>query len=237
MIYEYNLTDHLGNTRITFGDADADGLAEILQENHYYPFGMAMTMSSTLAAAPPNNYLYNGKELQDELDLGWYDYGARMYDASIGRWNGVDALGEKYVAWSPYNYVMGNPLKFIDPDGKMVVDYYNQNGTKIGTDGNPNDGRIVVVTNGREAKRIDRADRAGGTTELSDVQSGVELSSAYVRGEMGKAVDRSNAPSGDDTDGGFHEEGGVFGVNSDNQEVVGNAPAGAYADPWQTDKA
>lgn len=68
-----------GPQYIAFGDADSDGLPDILQENHYYPFGMAMTMSSTLAAAPPNNYLYNGKELQDELDLGWYDYGARMY--------------------------------------------------------------------------------------------------------------------------------------------------------------
>ncbi|MDP5170981.1 MAG: RHS repeat-associated core domain-containing protein, partial [Bacteroidia bacterium] len=82
MIYEYVLTDHLGNTRITFGDADADGQPDILQENHYYPFGMAMTMSSTLSAAPPNNYLYNGKELQPET--GWLDYGARMYDASVG---------------------------------------------------------------------------------------------------------------------------------------------------------
>ena len=59
------------NSRITFGDSDADGDAEILQENHYYPFGMAMTISSTTSAAPPNDYLYNGKELQTELGLDW----------------------------------------------------------------------------------------------------------------------------------------------------------------------
>ncbi len=88
ILYEYVLTDHasgasaqrLGNTRITlretsaqaFGDADADGQPDILQENHYYPGvypegtrrGLAMTLSGTTAAAPPNDYLYNGKELQ-----------------------------------------------------------------------------------------------------------------------------------------------------------------------------
>ncbi|MEZ4777332.1 MAG: RHS repeat-associated core domain-containing protein [Bacteroidia bacterium] len=46
--------------------------------------------------------------------------GARMYAPDEGRWKGVDALGEKYVGWSPYNYVMGNPIKFIDPDGEEI---------------------------------------------------------------------------------------------------------------------
>lgn len=136
MIYEYNLTDHLGNTRITFGDEDADGLADILQENHYYPFGMAMTMASSPSAAPPNDYLYNGKELQDELDLGWYDYGARMYDASIGRWNGVDALAEERNWLSSWQYTQNNPILRIDSDGNLDGEYevtFDEEGWEVRT--------------------------------------------------------------------------------------------------------
>jgi RHS repeat-associated protein len=125
--YEYVLRDHLGNTRATFSDANNDGIvtsADIKQINHYYPFGMNMEGNWTPKGAngEGNKYQYNGKELNEDFGLNWNDYGARFYDAAIGRWNVVDPLAEKTSRWSPYVYSANNPIRFIDPDGMTWKD-------------------------------------------------------------------------------------------------------------------
>jgi RHS repeat-associated protein len=51
-----------------------------------------------------------------------YDYfGARYYDARIGRWLAVDPLAEKYANSSAYAYTLGNPVGFVDVDGRKIV--------------------------------------------------------------------------------------------------------------------
>lgn len=92
---------------------DQNGLID--EVNHYYPFGGLMSSSVSNAVQP---YKYNGKELDRKNGLDWYDYGARMYDAALGRWHAVDPMNEKYYSWSPYTYCKNNPVLRIDLDGK-----------------------------------------------------------------------------------------------------------------------
>ena len=105
--YHYYLKDHQGNNRVVVAE---EGTIE--EVNHYYPFGGVF--SSTGDAQP---YKYNGKELDRKGGLDWYDYGARMYDAVLGRWHAVDPMSEKYYGVSPYLYCANNPILLVDPNG------------------------------------------------------------------------------------------------------------------------
>ncbi len=104
------------------------GSVDVVQTTSYYPFGLVMsqTNDTTSSAYRKNKYLYNGKELQDDVfagsSLNWFDYGARFYDPQIGKFTSIDPAAELGRRWSPYTYTFNNPLRFIDPDGMWPQD-------------------------------------------------------------------------------------------------------------------
>ncbi len=112
----------------------------VVEQTNYYAFGLEIPGLASKAigfgGSNDNRYKYNGKELQskefsDGSGLTWDDYGARMYDPQIGRWQSPDPLAEKFFDITSYNYCNNNPIVNIDPDGQEYTLWYkDQDGNK-----------------------------------------------------------------------------------------------------------
>lgn len=109
-----------------------------METDDYYPFGLTFN-SYSRENSVVNNYLYNGKEKQDELDLGWLDYGWRMYMPEIGRWGVIDGHADSYHPMSPYNYCVNNPINLIDLFG---LDPVYRDGKYYDTDADGNEKEV-----------------------------------------------------------------------------------------------
>ena len=114
----YHVTDYLGSVRVV---ADQNGRA--LEKINYYPFGKRWDAADQQLTN--NRYLFNGKEWQATGAVNLLDYGARMYDANLGRWFVQDP---EYQSANPYAFCYNNPVRFIDPDGKRIYVWSDEKG-------------------------------------------------------------------------------------------------------------
>jgi RHS repeat-associated protein len=127
--YVYQYKDHLGNIRLSYTDNNKDGVintsTEIIEESNYYPFGLKHKGYNNVTNPNGNStaqkWGYADKKMDDDLSLNLIDFGARMYDPAIGRWNTTDPLSEEYFNYSPYVYVQNSPIQIIDPNGMEIV--------------------------------------------------------------------------------------------------------------------
>jgi RHS repeat-associated protein len=221
----YLTTDHLGSPRVL-----TDERGHVISRRDFMPFGEEIA-SGTGGRNSAQGYSgqdnirqkFTSYERDNETDLDFAQ--ARMYSYGFGRFTSPDPLAAsanpiRPQSWNRYSYSFNNPLRFTDPSGMIVGDFYDEDSNKIGNDANKNDGKIYLVTDKKEREKIRKT--KGDYT--ATVNSAIELPSYDVRQEIGvDAVNRSNSDT-------FHEEGGTVWQGANGQFAVPANP-GAVSDP------
>lgn len=124
--YQFDYKDHTGNPRVTF--KEEQGQLKITETHNYDPFGLELKGIEITNTNTPNIYGFQNKIKDPETN--WIDFGGRQYDPTIGRFLQVDPLAEQYSSWTPYNYTLDNPIRYIDPNGKAPRDIIVLNNPK-----------------------------------------------------------------------------------------------------------
>jgi RHS repeat-associated protein len=181
-VYVYLSNEESTPIEVYFDDFKVDQVKmEVTQSQDYYPFGLTFNQYQRTDNLK-NPFQYNGKEIQDEVDLGWLDFGARMYSPELGRWAVVDPLADKSRGWTPYRYAFNNPLKFTDPDG--MFEYSNG---------------YTTTNSWSETGSVEHWQLSGEQREQSATERQVAVDGARARADMNTTLGSVETDSGTQT--------------------------------------
>ncbi len=183
----------------------------------YYPFGMTMSGLSFIDVddEDKNLYLFNGKELQTEFGYENYDYGARHFDAQLGRWHVIDPMAESYYSQSPYHFSGNNPIYFVDNNGMnydgYIVDEYGKIERVDNTGGDKYD---VLYTK----KDYEKEKESGETNEYGnpEPENSVTVNDTDILPNLSEVNDKGNSISKSHSTGSIDDVFKVFKFAADN---------------------
>ena len=227
--YVFNYTDHLGNTRLSYTKDAATGSLKILEESNYYPFGLKHNGYNPISPIPENRRLFNGKELQEELGLNQYDYGARNYDPSYVRTLTQDPLAEKFYSYSSYSFLNNNPISYIDPSGmeayKSQVDRSSEMSNSEWNSNRRADMDRQAGGDGMDIANPDGYVKNRSTATASDAQEEDEDSPDNGYDENGNKI---NDKGGDTTDYLYRDGKIISSTSVSYRSVAGNGSLRGY---------
>jgi RHS repeat-associated protein len=171
----------------------------LLEENHYYAFGLEMAgLSSKSFGKAKNKYKYGGKELNSEEfsagdGLEIYDFHARFYDAQTGRFQSMDPLADEFHEWNPYTYSYNNPVRFGDPTGMSGTDWVGKNNANGSTTWHWEDN----ITSAAQAKAAGYDCFKAAGTKLENARIGDGHAGTVYFGTKAEGIgyDESNYPN------------------------------------------
>ena len=229
--YVFNYTDHLGNVRLSYTKNPSTNVLTILEESNYYPFGLMHKGYNNLVSTnnPAEKLLFNGKELQDELNLNEYDFGARMYDPSYVRTPTQDPLAEKFYSYSSYSFLNNNPISYIDPSGmeayKSQVDRSSEMSNSEWNSNRRADMDRQAGGDGMDIANPDGYVKKRSTATASDAQEEDEDSPDNGYDENGNKI---NDNGGDTTDYLYRDGKIISSTSVSYRTVAGNGSLRGY---------
>ena len=176
----------------------------------YYPFGLKQKGYNNVVSSQGNSvaqkYKYNGKELQEELDLNLYDYGRRNYDPAIARFITMDRFAAKYLDKSPYHYANNSPLIYVDKQGDSIKFAV----TRVYTGATINGGSTTEITSNNDVGETILDSHDGGSynstsTEVDATFTIQERFSPFLDPSSSNTFKSNNL--GFDTEAFAHEDG------------------------------